>query len=68
MVFQHFALSKPHLTVLGNVAFPLEMQGVPRRTREKSALEVIELVGLAGRERSFPVASCRAALQQRVME
>ena len=53
MVFQHFALL-PHLTVLGNVAFPLEVQGVPRRTREKSALEVIELVGLAGRERYFP--------------
>ena len=53
MVFQHFALL-PHLTVLGNVAFPLEVQGVPRRTCEKSALEVIELVGLAGRERYFP--------------
>ena len=53
MVFQHFALL-PHLTVLGNVAFPLEVQGVPRRTRETSALEVIELVGLAGRERYFP--------------
>ena len=53
MVFQHFALL-PHLTVLGNVAFPLEVQGVPRREREKSALEVIELVGLAGRERYFP--------------
>ncbi|MGF1609214.1 MAG: glycine betaine/L-proline ABC transporter ATP-binding protein [Kiloniellales bacterium] len=53
MVFQHFALL-PHLTVLGNVAFPLEVQGVGRRTREKRALEVIELVGLAGRERYYP--------------
>ena len=53
MVFQHFALL-PHLTVLGNVAFPLEIQGVERATRERRALEVIELVGLNGRERYYP--------------
>ncbi len=53
MVFQHFALL-PHLTVLGNVAFPLEIQGVGRRTRENRAREVIELVGLKGREAYFP--------------
>ncbi len=53
MVFQHFALL-PHLTVLGNVAFPLEIQGVSRRTREERALKMIELVGLEGREGFFP--------------
>lgn len=53
MVFQHFALL-PHLSVLGNVAFPLEVQGVGRAAREKRAMEVIELVGLAGRERYYP--------------
>ena len=53
MVFQHFALL-PHLTVLGNVAFPLEVQGVDRQTREKRALDMIELVGLQGRERYYP--------------
>ena len=53
MVFQHFALL-PHLTVLHNVAFPLEIQGVDRRTRERRAREVIELVGLKGRERYYP--------------
>ena len=53
MVFQHFALM-PHLTVLGNVAFPLEIQGVDRSQREKRAREVIELVGLEGREFYYP--------------
>ncbi len=53
MVFQHFALL-PHRNVLGNVAFPLEIQGIDRKTRERKALEVIELVGLAGRERYYP--------------
>ena len=53
MVFQHFALL-PHLTVLGNVAFPLEIQGQGRQTRERRALEMIELVGLQGRENYYP--------------
>ncbi|MGI9332018.1 MAG: quaternary amine ABC transporter ATP-binding protein [Gammaproteobacteria bacterium] len=53
MVFQHFALL-PHLTVLGNVAFPLEVQGIGRAERERRALEVIALVGLEGRERYYP--------------
>ncbi|MEK0085763.1 quaternary amine ABC transporter ATP-binding protein [Benzoatithermus flavus] len=53
MVFQHFALL-PHLTVLGNVAFPLAVQGVDRRTREERAREMIRLVGLQGREDHFP--------------
>src|SRR5690606_22810482 len=42
------------LTVLGNVAFPLEIQGVDRARRERRALEMIELVGLKGRERYYP--------------
>ncbi len=53
MVFQHFALL-PHLTVLGNVAFPLEVQGAKRAAREVRAREVIELVGLKGREAYYP--------------
>ncbi len=53
MVFQHFALM-PHLTVLGNVAFPLEIQGVKQKTRDKKAREVIELVGLSDRELYYP--------------
>jgi len=53
MVFQHFALL-PHLTVLQNVAFPLEIQGIAREAREARAREVTALVGLKGREEYFP--------------
>src|SRR3546814_17838866 len=53
MVFQHFALL-PHLTVLQNVAFPLEVQGAGRAQRDARAREVIELVGLKGRESYYP--------------
>jgi glycine betaine/proline transport system ATP-binding protein len=53
MVFQHFALL-PHLNVLDNVAFPLSVQGVERSKREQRAREVIDLVGLRGREKNYP--------------
>ncbi len=53
MVFQHFALL-PNRTVLGNVAFPLEVQGLPRAEAEARALTLIETVGLKGREGRFP--------------
>ncbi len=53
MVFQHFALL-PHRTVLQNVAFPLEVQGAERKERETRAGEMLQLVGLAGRENYYP--------------
>jgi len=53
MVFQNFALL-PHLTVLDNVAFPLEVQGIDRLAREDRARRMVELVGLAGKETAFP--------------
>lgn len=53
MVFQDFALL-PHLTVLDNIAFPLRVQGIARAERVARATELVELVGLSGRERHFP--------------
>ncbi len=53
MVFQNFGLL-PHQTVLDNVAFPLKVQGISRSERTRRAMEMIELVGLEGREGSFP--------------
>ncbi|RRH93635.1 ATP-binding cassette domain-containing protein [Mesorhizobium tamadayense] len=64
MVFQSFGLL-PHLTVLENVAFPLRVQGVDRQRRESRASEMIELVGLKGRECAFP-AQLSGGQQQRV--
>jgi len=53
MVFQHFALL-PNRNVLGNVALPLEVQGIGRAEREQRALEIVKLVGLEGREQYYP--------------
>lgn len=53
MVFQHFGLF-PHMTVADNVAFPLKMQGAGKAERRARAMEVLELVGLKGREDTYP--------------
>lgn len=53
MVFQTFALM-PWLTVLENVEFGLEAQGVPREERRKRALAGIDLIGLDGFESAYP--------------
>ena len=53
MVFQHFALL-PHRNVLQNIAFPLEVQGIDKENREQRAREIIQIVGLDGREDYYP--------------
>jgi glycine betaine/proline transport system ATP-binding protein len=53
MVFQNFALL-PHRTILDNVAFGLEVQGMPLAERHEKARAALDLVGLAGYETSMP--------------
>ncbi|MFD4503335.1 glycine betaine/L-proline ABC transporter ATP-binding protein [Streptomyces sp. NPDC058457] len=53
MVFQHFGLL-PHRSVLDNVAYGLEIQGVRRSERRARAAEVVAKVGLEGMEQRRP--------------
>ncbi|MBC9913211.1 quaternary amine ABC transporter ATP-binding protein [Chitinophaga varians] len=64
MVFQKFGLL-PHRSVLENVAFGLELQGLPPAERGEKARNVIELVGLKGYENMMP-AELSGGMQQRV--
>jgi D-methionine transport system ATP-binding protein len=53
MIFQHFNLLWSR-TVAENIAFPLEIAGVPKAEREKRVKELITLVGLDGRGEAYP--------------
>ncbi|KWT05333.1 Glycine betaine/L-proline transport ATP-binding protein ProV [Pseudomonas syringae pv. avii] len=64
MVFQSFALM-PHLTVIDNAAFGLEVSGVAEQERHARAREALEQVGLAGHEHSYPH-QLSGGMQQRV--
>lgn len=64
MVFQSFALMS-HRDVLGNVAYGLEVKGVPRAEREKKAMEVLAMTGLSGWEHQA-CGSLSGGMRQRV--
>jgi len=65
VVFQDFAQLFPWRTALGNVAFGLEMKGVPKQERDTIALEQLALVKLDKFARSYPH-HLSGGMQQRV--
>ena len=65
VVFQDFAQLFPWRTALGNVAFGLEMKGVPKNEREKIAREQLRLVKLDKFTGSYPH-HLSGGMQQRV--
>ena len=64
MVFQNYALY-PHLTVLENISFPLEIKKVPKKERFEKAKEIAKLVQVDGLLKRYP-AELSGGQQQRV--
>jgi len=64
MVFQKFGLF-PHRTVMGNVEYGLEIQGIPAAERKEKAAQALDIVGLLNWAGSYP-ASLSGGMQQRV--
>tara|TARA_R110001583_G_scaffold13858_5_gene58889 strand:+ start:1592 stop:2887 length:1296 start_codon:yes stop_codon:yes gene_type:complete len=64
MVFQSFALL-PHLTVLDNAAFGLELSGEPKDVRYEKAMNALNQVGLEAYALSYPD-ELSGGMQQRV--
>jgi ABC-type Fe3+/spermidine/putrescine transport system ATPase subunit len=64
MVFQSYAVW-PHMTVSGNVGFPLALAKVPKKDRREKITRVLNLVGLSGLE-DRPATLLSGGQQQRV--
>ena len=64
MVFQSFALM-PHLSVLDNVCFGLDLAGAEKDKREERAMTALKQVGLEGWEKAYPK-ELSGGMQQRV--
>ena len=64
MVFQHYGLL-PHKHVIDNVAYGLEVQGMPESERHEIASEILDKVGLSNWEYSYPY-QLSGGMQQRV--
>jgi glycine betaine/proline transport system ATP-binding protein len=64
MVFQSFALM-PHMTVLENASFGLELAGIDKGERDKMAMDALDQVGLKANANSFP-SELSGGMQQRV--
>lgn len=54
IVFQDYALFPPHMTVFRNVAFGLEMKGLPKEEIKRKVGRALKLVGLEGLENRYP--------------
>ena len=65
VVFQDFAQLFPWRTALGNVAFGLEMKGMPKAERDEIALQQLKLVKLEKFAQSYPH-HLSGGMQQRV--
>jgi putative spermidine/putrescine transport system ATP-binding protein len=64
MVFQAYALF-PNLNVADNIAFGLKIAGMPKEETKARVVEMLEMIGLTGKEKRFPY-ELSGGQQQRV--
>ena len=64
MVFQKYT-SFPWLTVAGNIAYGLKINGIPEKQRKETVAQLVEEIGLSGFENAYPE-TLSGGMQQRV--